>query len=52
MNSSASNVLLRENFSVSIEAIELTRSEAEEAQAKIEELKDEEYNERRILLIN
>lgn len=30
----------------------LTRLEAEEAQSKIEELKDEEYNERRMILIN
>lgn len=45
-------MFLRVNFSVSIRDTKLTRSEAEEAQAKIEELKDEEYNDRRVILIN
>jgi len=45
-------VSLRENSLVSLVTWKLTRVEAEEAQAKIEELKDEEYNERRVILIN
>ena len=50
---SASSVFQKVNYSVScISTFLLFPTEAEEAQSKIEELKDQEYNERRSALLN
>ena len=50
---SANSVLQKVNYSVScISTFPLFPTEAEEAQMKIEELKDQEYNERRSALLN
>ena len=55
-NNSETSAFLKANFLVSLHSsyckLNLKFLEAEEAQAKIEELKDEEYNERRTAVLN